>query len=207
MTITIVSESLASVTGRRYGRRGDHHNYEGLSRRVADSGKVKPTDRLAELVRNHRSLLARFFARHAPDQSEVPDLVQDVFLKLSKSVVPATLESPKGYVISVARSVLIDHHRRRGVRHVSDHADLDDIELESTELSVDRVLDSKAMAARMEEALLQLPERTRDVFALKTLRGMKMAEVARTMQISLSSVEKHHARALSHLATRLAEFR
>ncbi|WP_168377279.1 RNA polymerase sigma factor [Sphingomonas sp. Leaf343] len=174
---------------------------------MADPEEGKAEGRLAELVRSHRSMLSRFFVRHAPDQNEVPDLVQDVFLKLSKTDVPDPLDNPGNYMISVARSVLIDHYRRRQVRHAADHGDLDNIDLESTDLSVERVLDSKAMAQRMQEALLQLPERTRDVFALRTLRGMKMAEVARTLQISLSSAEKHHARSLSYLATRLADFR
>lgn len=59
----------------------------------------------------------------------------------------------------------------------------------------------------MQAALLDLPERTRDVFALRTLRGLKMADVATAMQISLSTAEKHHVRALAYLAEQLVDFR
>ncbi len=162
---------------------------------------------LVELVHTHRSLIARFFNRHATDKADVPDLVQDVFLKLSKTTVPELLDNTEGYVISVARSVMIDHHRRLQVRRAGDHTSLDGVEVPSTDLPVDRVLDSRAMAERLQAALLELPERTRDVFALRTLREMRMAEVARTMRISLSTAEKHHARALAHLAQRLTNFR
>lgn len=137
----------------------------------------------------------------------MPDLVQDVFLKLSRSDVPEELNNSGNYVISVARSVLIDHHRRRQVRHAAYHTGLDDLDIESKDLPADRVLDSRALAERLQIALLALPDRTRDVFALRTIRGMKMAEVAQTMQISLSTAEKHHARALVHLVRQLADFR
>lgn len=135
----------------------------------------------------------------------MPDLTQDVFLKLSNSNLPEAFDNSRNYVLSVARSVLIDHHRRRQVRHAADHIGLDDFDLESTALPTERVLDSKVIAERLQVALLTLPDRTRDVFALRTIRGMKMAEVAQTMRISLSTAEKHHARALAYLAEQLAD--
>ncbi len=157
-------------------------------------------------MRTHGRTLIRFFGRHAPNGSDVPDLVQDVYLKLAKTDVPEEIDDPRGYVMSVARSVMIDHHRRQQVRHVGNHGELSD-DLPDTALSIERVLDGRAMAERMQAALLDLPERTRDVFALRTLRGLKMADVATAMQISLSTAEKHHARALVYLAEKLADFR
>ncbi len=173
---------------------------------MSDQATDRSTGILNRLFRTHQSTLARFFNRHAPDKSEVPDLTQEVFLKLSRSEVPDALDNSGGYVISVARSVLIDHHRRRQVRRAADHTGLDNLDVESTDLPADRVLDSKAIAERVQVALLTLPERTRDVFALRTIRGMKMADVAETMRISLSTAEKHHARALAYLAEQLADF-
>ena len=52
-------------------------------------------------------------------------------------------------------------------------------------------------------ALTELHPRTRDVFVLHRLEQMKQAEIAGLFGISVSSVEKHIARALEHLATRL----
>ena len=165
------------------------------------------TDRLVELVHTHRSALSRFFNRHAHNRADVPDLVQDVFLRLSRAIVPEMLANPRHYALRVDRSVLVDHYRRGQVRRVGDHTPLANLDLESTDLPLDRVIDSKALVERMNAALAELPERTRDVFALRTLKEMKMAEVARTMRISLSTAEKHHARALAHLTRRLVDFR
>lgn len=162
--------------------------------------------RIASLVQDHGKTLVRFFDRHASNKSDVPDLVQDVYLKLTKADVPKNFDHPGSYVLSVARSVLIDHHRRHKARYTHSHGELTE-DVPDTGLSIERVLDSKAMAERMQAALLDLPERTRDVFALRTLRGLKMADVATAMQISLSTAEKHHARALAYLAEQLVDFR
>lgn len=162
--------------------------------------------RLAALVQRQRARLARFFGQHAPDKSEVPDLVQDVFLKLTKTEMPEAFENEASYVISVARSVLTDHHRRRRVRYAGEHGEMVD-DIVDMGPPIDHVLDNRAMAQRVRAALLDLPERTRDVFALKTLQGMRMADVADALNVSLSTAEKHHARALAHLAARLIDYR
>jgi RNA polymerase sigma-70 factor (ECF subfamily) len=179
---------------------------QGSSPTLPNDAADKSPGKLIELVRAHGGRLARFFGRHAPDKSEVPDLVQDVYLKLSKIDIPDHLDNAGSYVISVARSVLVDHQRRRKVRNFDDQVPLFE-EVVGTDLPIERVLDGRSAVTRMHAALLALPQRTRDVFALRTIRNMKMAEVAEAMQISLSTAEKHHARALAHLADQLEDFR
>lgn len=163
-------------------------------------------DRLASLFRSHRHALVRFFGRHARNKADIPDLVQDVYLKLSTTNLPAELDRPDSYVISVARSILIDHHRRHRVRHIDESGPLTD-DLACPDFTPERVIDSRAAAERMQRALLELPVRTQDIFTLRTLQGMKMAEVADLLRVSLSTAEKHHARALAHLAARLEDLR
>jgi RNA polymerase sigma-70 factor (ECF subfamily) len=45
----------------------------------------------------------------------------------------------------------------------------------------------------------QMPERTREVFLMHRLDGMKYREIAATFGISVSAVEKHIARATQAL--------
>ena len=44
-----------------------------------------------------------------------------------------------------------------------------------------------------------LPPKTRDIFRLHKLEGLSQTEVARRLDISISSVEKHLSGALKHL--------
>lgn len=162
---------------------------------------------LVSLVRDYTRPLTRFFARRASSASDVPDLVQDVFLRLARMPDPSTIHHPDGLVFVTASNVLKDRARRGRVRGEAGAEPLDPDALEGSDFPPDRVLEGREAVARLREALLELPERTRDVFAMRLLEGMRMAEVAATMGISTRAAEKHQARALAHVARRLEGWR
>jgi RNA polymerase sigma-70 factor (ECF subfamily) len=56
-------------------------------------------------------------------------------------------------------------------------------------------------------ALLRLPERTRTVFILRRLEGMRFHEIASHLGISVSAVEKHMVRAIHQLSVELEKHR
>ena len=55
----------------------------------------------------------------------------------------------------------------------------------------------------LKQALAQLPELTREIFRLNRIEGMTHAEVARHLEISDSSVQKHLSKALAYVMQRL----
>ncbi len=61
--------------------------------------------------------------------------------------------------------------------------------------------------ARLREIVAELPPRTREIFRLNRLEGLTHAEVARRLEISDSSVQKHLARALAHVMQALEDSR
>ena len=60
-------------------------------------------------------------------------------------------------------------------------------------------------SARATAALLELPDRTRIIFVLRRLEGMKYSEIAHKLGISVSAVEKHMLRAMSYLTERMRD--
>ena len=58
---------------------------------------------------------------------------------------------------------------------------------------------------RIETALRALPERTRQIFLLNRIHGCKYGEIAKAMQLSQSTVEKHMMRALEACKASVAE--
>jgi RNA polymerase sigma-70 factor (ECF subfamily) len=61
----------------------------------------------------------------------------------------------------------------------------------------------KELAAAYAKALEQMPEKQRSVFLMNREDGMKYAEIAECLQISVKSVEKHISAALRLLRMRL----
>lgn len=68
-------------------------------------------------------------------------------------------------------------------------------------------LEALAMAEQqrkaLKQALCELPERTQEIFRLNRIEGMTHAEVARHLEISDSSVQKHLSKALAYVMQRL----
>ena len=54
------------------------------------------------------------------------------------------------------------------------------------------------------EAIAELPPACREVFELSRGRGLRYAEIASTLGISVKTVESQMGKALKHLRTRLA---
>ncbi|MGN6375584.1 MAG: RNA polymerase sigma factor [Sphingomonas sp.] len=162
---------------------------------------------LTRMASSYRDALGRFFARRVREPADVPDLVQEVFLRLSRLPDPAAVEKPEHFLFVTAANVLKDRARRAAVRGQGLHDPVPDGDLASSEIPADRVLASKEAIDRLQAALAELPERRRDVFVLRVLEGMKMADVARALSISTRAAEKHQAKALAHVAAALEGWR
>jgi RNA polymerase sigma-70 factor (ECF subfamily) len=170
----------------------------------SDTGRRTLLGRLAE---TYSRPLTRYFARRVAVPADVPDLVQDVFLRLSRLSDPAAIQRPDSFVFVTAANVLNDRVRRGRVRGDGLSDPIDDLEIEGSDFAPDRVLEGRQAVAQLRAALAELPERTRDVFVLRLLEGWKMAEVATALGISTRAAEKHQARALAHVAARLEGWR
>jgi RNA polymerase sigma-70 factor (ECF subfamily) len=163
---------------------------------------------LARLARTYDRALGRFFERRVPSKSDVPDLVQEVFLRLSRMNDPNAIEKPEHFLFVTAANVLRDRARRDLAQRRAADDDIAAFSLaEGSDFAPDRVLESKQAAEFLAAALRDLPERTRDIFVLRVVEGMKMADVARAFSISTRAAEKHQARALAHVARVLEDWR
>lgn len=161
---------------------------------------------LTRLVRTYERALGGFFARRVQRKSDVPDLVQEVFLRLSRMNDPDTIEKPEHFLFVTAANVLKDQARREAALRRGAPDDDIGLALQSSDFPPDRVLESKEAATLLAAALGELPERTRDIFVLRMLEGMKMADVARAFSISTRAAEKHQAKALAWVTQALKDW-
>ncbi|WP_313535471.1 RNA polymerase sigma factor [Sphingomonas sp.] len=161
---------------------------------------------LDQLARRYAGPLARFFERRVAMRDDVPDLVQDVFLKLSRMPDPSAIEQPDRFLFVTAANTLRDRARREAARG-GIHESWDDEAHPGSDFSPQRVLEGREAVLRLRDALLELPERTRDIFVLRVLEGLKIADIARLVGISTRATEKHVARAMAHVTTALEAWR
>ncbi len=162
--------------------------------------------RLETLASKYRLPLLSFFQRRLRHGSDAEDLVQEVFIRLARQQDLEVIEHLDGYVFQTAANVLRDRVRRLSVRAEPQVAeDFDPID--EAGFSPERVLIGRQAIERLIAALHELPETTRVVFTQYHLDSVPQVEIARRLNLSLSTVEKHMARANALLLKRLGRAR
>jgi len=162
--------------------------------------------RLKEVAAQYRQPLLRFFQRRVGGADDADDLVQDVFSRLAARDL-AEVENVQGYVFQIAANVLRDRARRAGVRRIITETPEDFDAVDEAGFSPEHILQSREAVQTMVTALYELPEAIRVVFSQYHFDGVAQVEIARRMGLSLSTVEKHMAKANAHLLRRLANVR
>ncbi len=150
-----------------------------------------------------RPALMAFFLRRLRNHSEAEDLTQETLMRVAQRGDAIDAERPDAYVFQIAANLLRDRGRRQRVR-AAYQAGLGATEAtQIEELDPARVLQGRQSLATVVTALKLLPERTRTIFILFRLEGMKQREIADMLGISVRTVEQHVVRASVYLRERL----
>jgi RNA polymerase sigma-70 factor (ECF subfamily) len=157
------------------------------------------------LARAYAPALKRFFERRILEHADVDDLVQEVFLRLARRGDLGDIANLEGYVFQTAANILRDRLRHRFSHQANDHESISEDQPEEAVFSPERVLLGREAVDRLSAALRELPERTQAVFVLCRVEGISNAETARRLGISLSTVDKHMAKAMDYLMDRMKD--
>jgi RNA polymerase sigma-70 factor (ECF subfamily) len=151
---------------------------------------------LHELYVEHHGWLHQWLRRKLGCREQAADLAQDTFVRVITQRRQLELRQPRAYLTTVARSLVIDHYRRRTLEqaYLETLAALPEpVEISpqtrciiiETLLEIDALLDG--MAAR-----------TREIFLMAQLDGLSFVEIGKRLGLSANSVRKHFVRAMTH---------
>ena len=154
---------------------------------------------LLQLYLEKRPSLVRFFAARLGSSEAAEDLVQELYLKLSSTELPAVVDNPSAFLYRAAHNLMLDRLRqeRRSLQRDNDWHETQ--ELHAGEPAVDDALASRRRLLRLASLVEEMPAKMREAFRLQKLEGMTQAETAKAMNISVSAVEKHISAALKFL--------
>jgi RNA polymerase sigma factor (sigma-70 family) len=156
---------------------------------------------LDDLCRRFRPALLAYFLRRVPNPAEAEDLAHDVFLRLA-GVPLEQLRCADAYIFHVAANLLRDRARRWKVRNdyaTTQVAPVDAQELELHAFDPERIEVARRSLAALVARLMELPERTREIFILYRIENVARRNIAQAYGLSLSTVEKEVARATAYL--------
>jgi len=157
-----------------------------------------------------RAELVRFFTTRLRSPTAAEDLVQDIYLRLAAVEPNVEVRNAAGYLYRLGSNLMLDRIRgeRRGAARdfawrESTHTAMGAEDIADAPRADDAVAARQRLAAIV-EVVREMPEQTQRVFRMHKFDGLSHAEVAQSLGISRSAVEKHIMAVLKRLAERLA---
>lgn len=142
----------------------------------------------------HQPGLQRYLSRAVGHRETARDLTQDVFVRVSRSVIPAAPEAAlRGWLFQIARNLALDHHRSGQRRPQA---------VPLTENAVRPA--SQDTSAQVNEALASLADVDRDVFLMREVAGLGYDEIATACGLTPDAVRSRIHRARLQLRDRLS---
>jgi RNA polymerase sigma-70 factor (ECF subfamily) len=152
----------------------------------------------------HGRRLRRFLAARLRNAADIPDLAQEVFLRLLRIESPETIRTPEAYLLTIAGHVVHQHTLRQAA--APEAIDIVDAIIESEALSLPDSadeLDTQREVQALERALSELPRNVQACFILQRLYGYSLDEIVAQVGIARSTVKKYLVIAIRHCQNRL----
>jgi RNA polymerase sigma-70 factor (ECF subfamily) len=148
------------------------------------------------MTTNWQAAFARVKAalmRRGRSTHDAEDLVQEAWVRLACYERDQTVVEPEAFLMRAALNLSIDAHRARSTR--GEEVMLEEVVLLDATPSAETVVLARERMARLSHCVGRLSERTREMFLAHRVDGMTYQEIARRHDLSISSVEKHIAKA------------
>lgn len=173
--------------------------------RLGEDDPLPPEDRVAppspaleDLYRTHGPRLLRFFSRRT-DRQDAGDLLHESFIRFANS--PAcrdnAVECPEAYLNQIATNLLRDRAKSALRRSLANHVPAEEVALVGTDLVA--ALEARDKLNRLQNALVRLKPKTREIFLAHRLEGMSYKQIAERSGLSVKGVEWHMSKAIDHL--------
>lgn len=156
------------------------------------------------LFHHYYGLLCSFAEKYTQDHITAEEIVQDFFVRLWEKREQINIEtSVKSYFYQSVKNLCLNYiqHQKIKEKHhlaiLSEHETMDNSEDAFLEIN---------LAEKIEESILSLPEKRREIFKLSRESGLKYHEIAKKLNISIKTVEAQMNLAIKHLKNKLKDY-
>jgi RNA polymerase sigma factor (sigma-70 family) len=159
-----------------------------------------------ELATRHGQQLRRFLRSRVRNVADIPDIIQEVFLRLLRVPNHETIRAPEAYIYTVAHHVAQQHSLEATPQATS--AELGEVlsELRAvTEMDPALEVIAQECVELLDRALLQLSPKAQATFLLYRRDGKSMDEISQQLGISRPMAKKYLVKTLVHFRKHLKD--
>lgn len=157
------------------------------------------------LFKQHEPTLKNYLNRYLDDPQLSADITQESFLRLAEQMPRNTIVNIEAYLYRTAKNIMLDHFRSKKRRNTEAMEQAQFDEMSSSSVSAETTLINQQQLGQIELAVASLPLRTREIFYLSRIDGLTQPEIAKQLNVSLSTVEKHLALSLKVILQKLTD--
>lgn len=159
-----------------------------------------------ELAITQSERLRRFLRSRVRNAADIPDLMQEVFLRLLRVPNHETIRAPEAYVFTIARHVAQQHLLQSAAGAAA--TGLDEMIAELLAVSEDDPaleVSAQQCLEEFDQVLHELSPKIQATFLFYRRDGLSMDEISEKLQISRPMAKKYLAKALAAFRKRLQE--
>jgi RNA polymerase sigma-70 factor (ECF subfamily) len=135
-------------------------------------------------------------------EHDAEDIVQEAYVRLVHYGATHVVRSPGAFLMTIALNLAKDAYRVHA--HHGREVILDDDVVVDTAPTLEDAMLARERLARLVGCIDELPEKTRAIFLAHRIDGMSYQRIALDHGLSVSSVEKHVAKAVFLLSQGMA---
>jgi RNA polymerase sigma-70 factor (ECF subfamily) len=145
-----------------------------------------------QIFESHFKMLRNFLVYKFKDIDRAEDVAQNAFVILWENCASLKAEQAKSFLFTTAIRLSLNHIKHDKV--VANYQWMANPKREHRE-SPEFLMMENELAAALQEAIDQLPEKQRTVFLMNRLDGQSYTQIAALLDVSVKTVEKrmHHA--------------
>jgi len=150
--------------------------------------------------------LRQFLRARVRNAADIPDIIQEVFLRLIRVPSRETIRQPEAYIFTIARHAAQQHQLTSS--RVHSWVELDDAlsdSLPGTEPDPVLAVSAEQCVAALQDALEEMSPKVRATFLLYRRDGLSMDEISEHLGISRPMAKKYLVKALARFRERLRE--
>ena len=158
---------------------------------ITDKAKNKSSSFISAVWLENNTFLKKFLRGFLKREQDIEDVVQETYLKAFTVEKERDIEQPKAFLFSIAKNLALNELNRKS-RQMTGYIEecQSEINLGKTATTEHEVEAEQSLGKYCQE-VTTLPEKSRKVYLLRKVHGLKHKEIADHLDISLSSVEKH----------------
>lgn len=161
-----------------------------------ESRQSRGLSTISKTFLENNSFLQKFLSRFLSQRQDIEDVVQETYLRAFRAEQGKTqqgkvIEHPKAFLFQIAKNVALTQLSKKS-RQITDY--IEDVELTlvvANGATTEDELEAREHIAIICEAIAAMPERRQRAYLMRKVHGASHKEIAESLGISISAVEKH----------------